>query len=829
MVHKYLTLEQRYKELDCNALGLADTEAIHRLNEFGPNAFYTKSKFSPGRLIVKQFRSSLIYLLLVACLLSLLLHDVSDALVIAVILLINTGIGFYQEFKSEKAVDSLERLVSRQVLVLRDGVETLLNEKQLVPGDVIIIREGDTVSADAQIISANDLVLNEAALSGESAGVSKSNTKDHDLVFAGTTVEQGEAKALVYATGPKTRLGSIAGLTTTTRRVTQYEKSLSDFSSFLIKVTFATLFIVFVAKLIIDGNVSNLTTLALFTIALAIAVVPEAMPVIATVTLSSGALKLAKKHVIAKTLTAVEDLGNVNVLCSDKTGTLTEDRQVVKQLVAKDKTLFMRLAAASLGASDAKHHHALNSFDQALADFIPNSITHHARVNSEKMEELPFDPEARRRRVVFREEGKTFLIEIGSVETLLELTKDPKTKEYLEIIKQNGKQGLRHLGYAYKEVSYDPKAKFEIKEHETGLKFIGFVALEDRLRPSAKTAIDTARRLGLSIKILSGDSREVTAYVAREVGLINENEDVYTGDEIDAVTDLDLGKILDSHSAFARLTPEQKYRIINILKSKGNVVGYQGDGINDAPSLKLADVAIAVNNATDVARDSADILLLRSDLDVIVNGIKYGRSIFANINKYIRYTMISNFGNFFALSALLLLSSTLPLLTIQLLLTSLLSDVPLIVIATDNVDAKSLHRPSRYNMHSLIFVSVILGSFTSIFEIFYFALVRQQSLPLERTELYLFLTIISFVVIMAVRNREHFYRAAKMSSSLKWAFGVIALLSVALIYFPPTRNIFAFKDLTLSSLGLIVLMSGVYLILLDMIKVWFYGTPFAEK
>ena len=828
MISNKLSIDQRFHELGSSANGLKDTEAVARINEFGANVFTSKANFSAWKLLFKQFKGSLIYLLLAACILALLLRDLSDAIVIAVILLINTGIGFFQEFKSERAVNNLEQLISRQVLVLRDGAEVLLDEKQLVPGDVIILKEGDTVPADAQLIKTTDLVVNEAVLTGESAGVGKSTGSGANLVFAGTTVEQGEATAIIYATGTKTRLGSIADLSANTKRVTQYEKSLAEFSSFLIKVTIATLVVVFAAKLVINGGSGHLATLALFTIAMAIAVVPEAMPVIATVTLSSGALKLAKKHVIAKTLSAVEDLGNINVLCSDKTGTLTENKQEIKRLIALDKPLFMRLAASSLGSNDAKHHHPLNSFDQALVEFIPKSIMQDAR-RAERIEELPFDPGARRRRVVFKIDGKTYLVEIGSVETLLELSADDKSEQYLSILKEDGLRGLRHLGIAYKQIKYDPKTDFDIKRHENGLEFVGFVALEDRLRPSAKTAIDTARKLGVKIKILSGDSREVTAYVAREVGLINESETVYIGDELEQMSDLKLVEVLESHSAFARLTPEQKYRIIKLLQLKGNVVGYQGDGINDAPSLKLADVAIAVNNATDVARDSADILLLRSDLEVIVNGIKSGRAIFANINKYIRYTMISNFGNFFALSALFLLSTTLPLLTLQLLLTSLLSDIPLIVISTDNVDASALQRPSRYDMHSLIFVSIILGSFTAIFEILFYSLVRSQNLALARTDLYLYLTVISFVVIVAVRNRGHFYKAARMSSALKWAFGLIALLSIALIYFPPTRDVFSFKALPIGSLALIILMTGTYLAALDMIKVWFYRSPLAPK
>ena len=814
------------KMMPSGAVGLSEVEAKSRLSHYGPNRLGGDRRTRPLTLLLKQFKSSLIFLLLVACLLSLILRDFSDAGVIAVILLINTGLGFFQEYKSEKAIDNLQKLVSKQALVIRDGSQQLIDEKLLVPGDAVVLKEGDSIPADAKIIKAEELVINESALSGESVGVSKSLKSGSNMVFAGCNVEEGEATAIVTATGANTRLGSIARLSTDTQRVTQYEQSLTQFSSFLIKVTFITLLIIFIAKVAINGGVHGLPALLLFIIALSIAVVPEAMPVIATVTLSSGALKLAKKHVIAKTLSAVEDLGNINVLCTDKTGTLTENRQSVKKLIAGDKQLFMYLALATLESTDLKHLHRMSSFDQAIVEFVPSSIRQSIEA-AERLEELPFDPVARRRRVVFRDHNRTYLVEIGSVETLLELCQHARKNDFLQSIRADGKEGLRHLGIAYKTISYDGSGEFDIKRHEGGLKFVGFIALEDKLRPSAKATIATARKLGVSLKILSGDSREVTAYVAREVGLIESGETVYDGDEIANMSDLELGQLLESHSAFARLTPEQKYRIISVLKAKGNVVGYQGDGINDAPSLKLADVAIAVDHATDVARDSADIMLLGSDLEVVVNGIKYGRGIFANINKYIRYTMIGNFGNFFALSALFLLSASLPLLTLQLLLTNLLGDVPLIAISTDNVDPESLLRPSHYNMHSLITISIVLGSYTAIFEVLFFAVVHQRSLAVAQTSLYLFLTVIGFVVIMAVRNQEHFWRAVRMSTALKLAFSVIAAVTLAVIYFPPTQKLFSFKPLPATLLALIFGLTALYFIFLDVIKVWFYGSGLA--
>ena len=818
-------IDQLITELGSSKNGLSDTEATNRLQQYGQNILKNEAKSSTYRLLLKQFRSALVYLLLAACVISFLLKDLNDGIVIAVILIINTGLGFFQESRSQKAAQKLQKLIGKEILVTRDGKDTLVPERLLVPGDLVILRQGDIVPADIRLFSTNDFSVNESQLTGETTAVSKTTSGANSLVYAGSVIEQGEAKGFVYATATNTELGKIAHLSTTTIRETQYEQSLTSFSSFLIKLTFVTLVLVFLFKLALTRDFSHISSLALFMIALSIAVVPEAMPVIATVTLSNGALKLAKRHVIAKTLTAVEDLGNINILCSDKTGTLTENKQTVKSLVADDPALFQHLAIISLETLDEKRKKFQSSFDQAFIKYVPQAIYENAKA-CQRLEELPFDPVARRRRVVYLDcnDQKTYLVEIGSCETLLKLTKCPKTETYLDIIKKDGALGLRHLAIAYKEIAYSNADEFNILEHEQNLHFVGFVALEDPLRESAKHTVALARKLGVDIKILSGDSREVTQYVASQVELMDSSQKVYTGDEIESMSDLKLAEIVRNNNAFARLSPEQKYRIIKLLKLSGNVVGYQGDGINDAPALKLADVAIAVNNATDVAQESADILLLRSDLNVIISGIEYGRGIFSNINKYIRYTMIGNFGNFFALSALYLLSTGLPLLTTQLLLTNLLGDVPCIAISTDNVEASTLTRPSKYNMHSLILISTVLGTYTAIFELLFFAVIRSQTLGVSQTSLYLYLTIIGFVVILSVRNKDHFWKAPPLSKALLTSFGVIAVLSIAVVYFKPTRELFSFTPLSLKSLGLIFGMTLLYFAFLDTIKVWFYKT-----
>lgn len=819
---KNLDENELISKLKTSLSGLTDTESDNRLSLYGPNVFKRDSKNGILKLILKQFKSSLIYLLILATLLAFILKDYSDGIIILVILVINTGLGFYQEYKSENAVEKLQKLVSKEILIKREGKETLVSEHAVVRGDLVILREGDIVPADIRLIKVSDLSVNESQLTGESASVSKKTEGEEALVFAGSTIEAGEAEGFVYATGNDTELGKIAHLSSSTKRVTQYEQSLQSFSSFLIKVTFLTLAFVFILKILVDRDGSSIASLGLFIVALSITVVPEAMPVIATITLSQGAMRLAKQHVIAKTLTAVEDLGNVNILCSDKTGTLTENKQKVNEVVADDLKLFQTLAIGSLETLDEKRKKFQSSFDRAFIDYVPKAIQ--LKANSfERLAELPFDPAARRRRVVFRTDNKTYLVEVGSVETLLNLTKPHKKDQYMKMVKKDGEGGLRHLAIAYKEIEYSKD--FDILKHEKDLTFVGFVSLEDPLRPTTERTINLARKLGLTIKILSGDSREVTHYVASEVGLINKSQLVYTGDEIDSMSDIKLGEVLRDNDVFARLNPDQKYRIIKLLKLQGNTVGYQGDGINDAPALKLADVAIAVNNATDVAQASADILLLRNDLGVIVNGVRYGRTIFSNINKYIRYTMIGNFGNFFALSALYLVSgATLPLLPIQLIMTGLLTDIPLITIATDNVDVKELLRPSKYSTHSLMFISLFMGTFTAMVEIMFFVIIRKQTPEIAQTSLFLFLTISQLAIILCVRNRTHFWQAIKLSVGLKVAISFVAAVTIAITYIGVTRTLFTFAAVPLTTFGLIAGGTLVYLLVLDTVKVWFYDS-----
>lgn len=803
--------------------GLSTAEAERRLAHYGPNVVGQRQRLSTTHLLLKQFASALIYLLLIAAGLSFILRDYYDGLVILVILLLNTGLGFLQEYKSGKAVEKLQGLLSRSALVVRDGAETLIDERGLVPGDLVVLKEGDIAPADLRLTSSEHVTANESQLTGESAPVTKAVGA---TIYAGSTIAAGEGSGTVTATGLKTQLGKIAHLSAGTKKVTQYQQSLTAFSTFLMKMSLFSLSLVFIIKLITDGGFAHLTTLALFIVALSITVVPEALPVIATVTLSNGAMKLAQRHVIAKTLSAVEDLGNITILCTDKTGTLTENKQTIQSLTSNDDDLWRLLAYASIDNAPHKGRKAVvDPFDEAIERSTPAEIRQQARAWV-RLDELPFDPDARRRRVVLSNGHKTYLVSIGSVETLLTLSKVTDKAAHLKQIQADEANGLRHLGLAYKQITYSKK--YDLLANEKHLIFLGFVALEDPLRPTVKHTISLAEQLGVTIKILSGDSVAVTSYIAREVGLLAADGKVYSGDELDRLSDEEASAVVLANGVFARLNPEQKYRIIKLLKGTNNVIGYQGDGINDAPALKLADVAIAVNSATDVAKENADILLLHSDLGVIINGIKYGRTIFSNINKYIRYTMIGNFGNFFALSALYLLALSLPMLAIQLLITNLLTDIPLVAISTDNVRPEELTRPSKNDTHALMFISLVLGSVTALFEVMFFTTTRQASVGLAQTGLFLFLTVSGLVVIFSVRNKGHFWRAPHFSLPLLVSFGAVLAASVAMLYWKVTQTLFSFTPLPTASLLVVFGLTVLYVIVLDVVKVWFYRLKLAS-
>lgn len=812
------------QRLHTSASGLTSKQAENLLTEYGPNILGKKIANVP-KVLAHQFQSSLIYLLIIAGLISYVIRDYTDGTVILVILLINTALGFFQEYKSEKIIEKLSHLLIRQIRVKRDNQNQLLDESLLVPGDLLTVLEGDIVPADFRLLTVSDLQVNESQLTGESVPVIKSVSgaplpAASDLLFAGSVVEKGEGAGVVYATGKNTELGAIAKLSAETKRQTKYEQSLKSFSSLLIKITLFGLGAVFVMKLALQGGYSNFTNLFLFIVATAVAIVPEALPVIATVTLSSGALKLAKKHVVVRRLSALEDLGNVNLLCTDKTGTITENKMAINKIDSSDSELFQTFAYAAIMPLKGRKHRAQNSYDDALLHYVPEKVEKKAK-ELVIAKELPFDPDARRRRVVLSDEknNKHYLVVIGAPEVLLHIARTDKKAEYLRNIAAEGKSGLHTLALAYKETAYADS--FDIFQNEHGLTFLGYASFEDPLRPTAKYTIERAEKLGIQVKVLTGDSCEVAQYVGRQIGLLQEKDSVYSGDELEKMSAQEFQAAVRSSHIFARVSPTQKFNIIKALKQT-YVVAYQGDGINDAPALKLADVAIAVNTATDIAKENADIVLLNKSLEVIINGIAYGRSIFVNINKYIKYTMVSNFGNFIALAALYLLSADLPLLPIQVLLATVIVDIPLVTVSSDTVEEKEVVLPEKHNVKELTLISLILGIPTALFELFYFFMIRSEPQAQIQTSLYAFITLISLIIFFAIRSKNYFWKSKMPSMLLNISFLLGFIFSFAIIYINPFQTWFSFSPLPPAAVALILILAAIYFYAADTVKVWYY-------
>lgn len=823
-----MSLSELYDKLKTSEQGLSDEEAEKRLAIYGRNIL-RKKHVRAINVFAGQFKNSLSYLLLAASIIAYGVKDYSDGTIILIILVINASLGFYQEYKSEKIIEKLSRILDKQVRTKRNEQITLLPESQIVPGDIIILREGDIVPADIRLLQCENLRVNESQITGESVPIIKhviaeKNATDETLLFTGSTIEKGEGTGVVYATGDYTELGAVAKLSTKTKKQTQYEKSMRSFSAFLVRIVLVGLVFVFFAKLFFAAGRQNTTSLLLFIIALAVAAVPEALPVIATVTLSNEALKLAKQHVIVKRLSAIEDLGNVNLLCTDKTGTLTENTMTIKKITSPDEKLFQTFACIGI-APPAKNNLARNSYDDAFSRYIPKEIqntVHTFRI----IKELPFDPDDRRSRIIVEDsiQKKIFFVSIGAPEALLSISRKNQREsevDHLQDISREGKNGLMHLAISYKEL---PRldgidvSKIDILKNEQDLIFLGYASLEDPLRPTAQNAINHAERLGIKIKILTGDSKEVAEYIGKQTGLIKEGDTTYTGSELNNMSPDEFTRAVMESNVFARLTPEQKFNIIGALK-KNYVVAYQGDGINDAPALKLADVAIAVNSAIDIAKESADIVLLNKSLETIVNGIKYGRTTFVNINKYIKYAMSNNFGAFIGLSVLYLFSLNLPILPVQMLLNNLIGDIPLIMVSTDSVENNEIVRPEKHNVKELILTSLILGMPTALFEIFYFLLIKTHSTAVVQTSLYVFFTFQALIIFYSIRSKNHFWRAKMPSAILNISFLLSFACSLAIIYIRPFQAWFSFVPLSTASIEIIFTLMTIYFIAIDYVKV----------
>lgn len=803
--------------------GLTETEALLRLEKFGKNELKNR-EIHWYDIFFRQFSSPFIFLLIFASILAIFLGEAIDGMMILIFVLLNALLGFYQEFHSEQSLKILRRYISPKSRVVREGIEKQIDSSNIVTGDIVLLNPGDKIPADVQFIGTNDLVIDESILTGESAPVKKAGL-DQNLGFSGTTVVSGKGTGVVIRVGGQTSLGKISHLTIETKHVSSFEKGISQFSSFILRLIIVTLIFVFIANILIKGPQTDIVRLIIFSIALAVSVIPEALPVVTTFSLSHGALKLAKNKVIVKRLAAIEDLGSVEILCSDKTGTLTENKLSIKGIYPNKEQVLLYAALAS--SHPKENGNKIDAFDAAIWEKLPDKESRIIK-NFKKISEAPFDPKRKRNSVLVKDKNEYLLIVRGAPEEIIKISDFLKRKippELLVHLKNAGNQGNRVLAVGIKKLK---ELKVDIVNEEKNLEFQGLLSFIDPVKPTAFEAIKKAEKLGVDIRILTGDSREVATAVAYNVGLIKNKNEVITGDEFMSQTPVNQADSIEKYQIFARVTPEQKYKIIQLLQKK-HEVGFLGEGINDAPALKIANVAIVVDSAADIARDAADIVLLHKSLRVIVEGIKLGRETFANTNKYIKATLSSNFGNFYTVAIASLLVNYLPLLPLQILLINLLTDFPMIAVATDSIEGEELKNPKSYDIKQIAFIATLLGVVSSVFDSLFFILFSRISPSVLQTNWFIGSILTELLFLFSIRTKLPFWKAAKPSNIIL-IFTLVAGISAVII--PFTRfgqNIFSFIKPSIPDLILIIFLVISYFISTEIVKILYYRSPLYLK
>ncbi len=785
-------LEEQFSTSNIN--GLSEAQRRHQLTLFGRNIL-SHGKETVWTLLARQFRSVFVWLLFFAAGLSFFLGEHIDAMLIVVFILFGVVLSFYQEYKSENILQALKKYFVSRATVIRDGKQEQIMSTELVPGDVVIVEPGDIIPADVRFIEAINLSVDEGLLTGESRAVEKradlmaraptSLFEARNIGFSATHVISGMGRGIVIATGSSTAAGSTAKLATDTKHVSGFEASMNQFSVFMLRLVVGTLFVLFVLHYLIKGPDVQIGELLIFFVALAVSVVPEALPVVFTFALSSGAAHLAKRKVVVKRLTSIEDLGSIDILCTDKTGTITQGVMSLAAISAGDGET---LAIARLGIPDLES--VSNPFDHALINSTQKVTKLKETYTSTK--HIGFDPKLRFDSTLL--EGKSSCVIFrGAPEAVIMRCKvdSAKRREILSWIEQEGRFGRRVLGIAQRVLE-------DVTEHwsETSeCTFVGMLSFEDPLKPTSIKALEKARSLGIQIKILTGDRAEVAGAIAQQLSLITNPDDVITGDTLFALAEGEQLAAVKKYDVFARVSPENKLMIIRLLKQHARV-GFLGEGINDAPALKEAQVGIVVQNASDVARESADIVLLEKNLLVILEGVAHGRKVSANVLKYIKTTLASNFGNFYSVAIASLFIPYLPMLSIQILLVNLLSDFPMIAIAGDAVEEDELTKPKGMDMHEMGFVTTFFGVVSSVFDFLLFAAFVPLGAALLQTAWFVQSILTELLAIFSLRTRRWFFLARAPGKMLSVLVVGAMVTTLALPSFEVTRKLFSFAVLS---------------------------------
>ncbi len=837
-----LPTEEVLARLDTSHSGLTSEEATNRLQTYGHNQLPQKKRRAGAVEFLYHLRNPLVFILLFAGLISGLIGQALDAAIIFSIVLISVVLDVYQESKAEKSAEVLKKRVVTTATVLRDGAKKEIPLSSLVPGDIIYLSAGDIVPADSRVIVQKDLYVDQSGLTGESFPVEKTTTattaagnatitEASNYVFLGTSVVSGTAAAVAVRTGGSTEYGKIAEQLVGRAPETEFERGLRRFGFLITQVALVLVIFVFFINAFLKPAVSHqqsdILESLLFAVALAVGLTPELLPMIVSVNLSRGALEMSKKDVIVKRLASIQNFGNMDVLCTDKTGTLTEN--VI--------TLVIHADIEGKDSEKALFYAFLNSYyETGLKSPLDDAILKYKHLDVkgfDKVDEVPFDFIRRRVSIVFEHEKDRLMIckgaleEIASVcssiefeDKIIDLTSEQQKKMQDNYHKLSS-QGFRVLGVSYRRIGEKPS--YSLKD-EKEMIFLGFIAFMDPPKESSKESLQLLKKAGIELKILTGDNELVTGKVCEQLGF--EIKGVVLGSDVAVLQDDALTRTVERANVFARVSPAQKDRIMSALKRNRHVVGFLGDGINDATSMHTADVGISAENAVDVAKESADIILLQKDLTVLSAGALEGRKTFGNTMKYILMGISSNFGNMFSAAGASVFLPFVPMLPTQILLNNVLYDMSEVTIPTDNVDQEYIQKPKKLDTTYIRNFMLFFGPISSIFDFLTFFIMLQvfngyANVPLFRTAWFIESLCTQTLVIFAIRTRKSPFYKSRPSKPL--FLTSLIVVGIAIVFpFTPLADLFEFAAPPIMFYGILAGFIGAYLVLVEILKRLFY-------
>ncbi|MCM8798002.1 MAG: magnesium-translocating P-type ATPase [Candidatus Omnitrophica bacterium] len=827
------TPEVLFERLKTSQKGLTEEEAKNRLEEYGYNEPAKKRKRTILFQILSKFFNPLVIVLLIIAGFSIFFGEKVSAILVILMALMSVFLSFIQEYRAGKEAERLSEMVRATATVYRNGKSKEIKIREIVPGDIVDLFAGDMIPADLRIISCKDLFINQAALTGESFPVEKiaepiklkngAPAELTNIAFMGSTVVSGTALGVVVKTGVATQFGELSRKLATIAVESGFDKGIRRFTWLMIRAMLILVLIIFAINTFFKKG--DIIQAFLFSLSVAVGLTPEMLPMLVTLNLSKGAIAMSKKEVIVKRLNAIQNFGAMDVLCTDKTGTLTLDKIVLEKhcdVVRKDDEDVLRFAY-------------INSFYQTgLKNILDRAILRHEKLlvkQYKKIDEIPFDFSRKMMSVVVEVNGKNRIITKGAPEEIFKrctkyeldgeildmeqlILTDLKT-EYDEL----SAQGFRVLAIAYKD--FEKTKERYSKDDEQDLILKGYIAFLDPPKPTAKKTIKALKSLGIEFKVLTGDNELVTKKICSEVGL--DVKGIITGEQIEKTSDIELRELVKTTSVFARLSPLQKEKVIRALHANKHIVGYLGDGINDAPALKAADVGISVNNAVDIAKESADIILLKKSLMVLGDGVTEGRKTFGNILKYIKMGSSSNFGNMLSMTGASIFLPFLPMLPIQILLNNFLYDLSQVAIPTDSVDQEYLLKARPWNVDYIKKFMVIIGTISSIFDFVTFGVllfVFKASESFFHTGWFLESLCSQTLVVHIIRTGKIPFIESKPSQFL--IFTSIYIVTIGLVIpFTPLGKYFGFIPPPATYFIALIIIITAYLFMVQSVKKWF--------